>query len=466
MSSRTLFAVILTTLVISGNGFASVGDRFGFTSESIALGGAKAGGAEFSSASAYENPAQLSLLPESDPESGTRFHWSLLYSAPSFVNIDNVVVENPVNSDKTNATTRSANVDTSYPVTFGQSVGLSTQSKRSPYRWGLGAVVYLPLDRLALVDSGESFVPEYTLHRGSTQKPEFQFAFSGLLSPRWSVGAGLRLGTKLTSDTTLFLNQGSGTASSMRISASLKTQASPFLGLTYLASETLSFGLTARFASSQPQTLNVQANARAIGTVSALSFSFPAISTLYYDPLTLQAGTEWKYASGNTLFVQLDYQAWSKYESPAIVILDPQTSACSPSCGVDFSAGSNLGRKTRDLFIPRIGHTWTYGPSEIHLGYVYRPGIYAALPTEAGNAIDPDEHRIAAGFGLGFNSLWVFDAPGRFDFHASYSIYPKKHVEKSPGDENGDLSNRKVGDPGYDIGGSEWGSGVTVQLFL
>lgn len=464
MFSRTILVGMLTAHLLSSSGFASVGDRFGFTSESVSLGGAKAGASDFTSVSAYENPAQLSLLPDS--ESRTRFHWSLLYSDPSFLDIGNVVVENPVNSDKTNATTRSAPVDTGYPVTFGQSIGLSTQAKHSQYQWGLGAVIYLPLDHLALLDSGESFVPEYSLHRGRTQKPEFQFALSALVSPGLSFGAGLHLGTKLTSDTTLFLNQGAGTASSMRISASLKTQASPYFGLSYLASQRLSFGLTARMASAEPQTLNVRSSARAIGTVSALSFSFPAVSTLYYDPLTIQAGGEWKYSSSNALFFQVDYQAWSKFESPTIVILDPETSACSPSCGVDFANGLDLSRKTRDLFIPRVGHVWNLGASDLRLGYVYRPGIYASLPTGAGNAIDPDEHRLAAGMGFGFSALWVFDAPGRFDLHASYSIYPKKHVDKTPGDENGDLTNQKVGAPGYDIGGSEWGTGVTVQLFL
>lgn len=464
MFSRIFLVGMATTFLLSLNGFASVGDRFGFTSESAALAGAKAGGSDFTSASAYENPAQLSLMP--DTEGRTRFHWSLLYAAPSFVDIGDVVVENPVNSDKTNATSRSAPVDTNYPVTFGQSIGLSTQSQRSPYRWGLGAVVYLPLDRLALVDSGEAFVPEYSLHRGGTQKPEFQFAISALVAPNLSFGAGLQLGTKLTSETTLFLNQGAGTASSMRISASLKTQASPYFGLTYLPSEQLSVGVTARLASAQPQTLNVRSSARAIGTVSALSFSFPAISTLYYDPLTIQAGGEWKYTNGNAFFFQVDYQAWSKFESPAIVMLDPQTSSCSPSCGVDFSTGLDLSRKTRDLFIPRVGHVWTLGTNDLRIGYVYRPSIYTSLPTGAGNAIDPDEHRLATGMGWGFNSLWVFDAPGRLDLHASYSVYPKKHVDKTAGDETGDLTNRKVGDPGYDIGGSEWGTGLTVQLFL
>lgn len=464
MFSRILLFVGLLAASLSVAASASIGDRFGFTSESAALGGAKAGSADFTSASAYENPAQLSLVPRG--ESRTRFHWSVIYADPSFTDINSVVVENPVNSDKTNATTRSDRVDTNYPITFGQSVGLSTQSKKEPYHFGLGAVVYLPLDRLALVDSGEPFVPEYSLHRGRTQKPEFQFAVSTLLSPEWSFGAGLHLGTKLTSDTTVFLNQGAGTASSMRISASLKTKASPYFGLNYVPSERWSWGFTARLASSQPQSLNVHSSARAIGTVSALSFSFPAISTLYYDPLTFQLGGEWKYTSGSALFFQLDYQAWSKYESPSIVILDPQTSACSPSCGVDFASGMNLSQKTRDLFIPRIGHSWNLGESDLRLGYVYRPGIYSSLPTGAGNSIDPDEHRLTAGLGLGFNSLWVFDAPGRFDLHASYSLYPKRHVDKAPGDENGDLANRKVGDPGYDIGGNEWGTGITVQLFL
>ena len=443
---------------------AAVGDRFGYTSEAASLGGARAGASEFNSASAYENPAQLSLLPTSGTQ--TQFHWSMMYSKPSFADINNVVVENPVNSDKTTGDFRKANVDTRYPSTFGQSVGISTQSKRSRYRWGIGAVFYLPLDHLALIDSGESFVPEYTLHRGRTQKPEFQFAFSGLISQNLSFGAGIQLGTRLASDTTLFLNQGAGTASSMRVAASLKTKASPYFGLTYLASPQFSLGFTGRLASSQPQSMNVQANARAIGTVSALSFAFPTLSTLYYDPLTLQLGSEWKYSDVSALYFEIDYQAWSNFQSPAIVILDPQTSSCSPACGVDFANGMNLGRKTRDIFIPRIGHSWTIGDAKLRAGYLFRQGIYAEPPSGAGNAIDPSEHQFSLGYGRGFDSILAFDAPGRIDLHASYSIYPKETVTKTDGDENGNLSNVKVGSPGYETGGSEWGAGLTIQLFL
>ncbi|MBC7386695.1 MAG: hypothetical protein H7301_11115 [Cryobacterium sp.] len=391
-----------------------------------------------------------------------RVQWSFLYSEPHFKDIHNVVVENPVNSDST----RMGNVDTHYPATFGQSIGFSVQSKDRLRKWGLGAVMYLPLDRLALIDSGESFVPEYTLHRGSTHKPEFEVAFSGRLSSEFALGAGIHFGAKLDSNTSVFLNQGAGTSSSMRISAGLKTQASPYFGLSYVPSDTLSLGLTFRTASPQAQTLQVQSSARAIGTVSALDFSFPALSTLYYDPLSLELGTEWKYSSQAVIYAQVDYQAWSKFESPNITILDPQTSTCAPNCGVKFSEGRNLSGQTRDTFIPRIGHVWKTLNGSFLTGYTYRPSIYRSLPTEAGNAIDPDEHRFSAGYGFGFDSLLVFDAPGRLNFHAAYSIYPKRSVQKTSGDESGNAANLKVGAPGYDIGGSEWGGGLTLELAL
>jgi long-subunit fatty acid transport protein len=448
---------------------ASVGDRFGYLSSSSAVAGARAGAGEFTSASAYENPSQLSLLKSNAaaPEgSRVRFHWSMLYANPKFADIHGVAVENAVNSDTSAGSEELRNVDTNYASTFGQSVGFSIQSHRSERRWGIGAVAYLPLDRLALVDSGESFVPEYTLHRASTQKPEFQLALSGRATEKLSFGAGLHLGAKLTANTAIFLNQGTGTTSSMRISASLKTRATPYFGVTYLPTENLSLGLNYRFAASQPQSMKVHATARAIGTVSALDFAFPALATMYYDPATLEFGGRWSYASGRSLSFEIDYQAWSKFESPAMVILDPATSECSPNCGVDFAAGRNLAPKTRDLFIPRLGHTWAIGDAELNAGYLYRPGIYAELPTGAGNAIDPDEHRVAAGYGRGFDSFFAFDAPGRIDFHLSYSIYPKKRVVKTAGDENGNAAGRKIGSPGYEIGGSEAGGGLSLQLFL
>lgn len=462
---RLFSAILVAIFAVSFDTSASVGDRIGFTSESAALAGARTGSREFSSASAYENPAQLSLSPNSKKTGNNliRFHWSGLYSKSFFQNIDSVITQNVVNSDANDPPTR---VDTDYPATFGQSIGFSVQSQTSPRRWGFGAVAYLPLDRLALVESGESFVPEYTLHRGSNQRPEFHFAASSLLLPNLSLGIGLQLGSKLDLGTTIFLNQGAGTASSMRISASLKTKASLVGGLSWIPSDDLSFGLNFRLPSAQPQVLNVTAGARAIGTVNALDFSFPAVSTMYYDPLTLQLGTEWKTSPNRFLFLQLDYQAWSKFESPTIRILDPQTSTCAPSCGVKFVESRNLALATRDLWIPRVGHAWSWERQTLRLGYSFRQSIYKMLPTEAGNAIDPDEHRVAAGYGWEFDSFFVFDAPGRIDLHAAYSYYRKRHVQKSPGDENHDLANQKVGAPGYDIGGHALGAGVSVQFDL
>jgi hypothetical protein len=444
---------------------ASIGDRFGFTSEDSALAGARAGVAERSSSSAFTNPAQLSLAPESGNRtpSPIRLHWSAFYSEPSFTDIRGVVVENPVNSDLTTGNSEVRNVDTDYPATFGQSIGIAVRSTKSNHHWGFGAVAYLPLDRFALLDSGEPFVPEYTLHRGRTQKPEFQFAFSGLITPDLSFGGGLYLGTRLTADTTIFLNQGSGTSSTMRIAASLKTQATPYFGLVGKFSNDLSAGLVVRFASSSPESLRVQASARAVGSVAAPDFSFPALATMYYDPFTVSAGTRWRYASTRTAFLQVDYQAWSRFESPVLVI---QNQACDPNCGVDFEPGRNLSGKTRDIVVPRVGHAWIIGTHELYTGYSYRPGIYRELPEGAGNAIDPDEHRLSVGLGWNIDSLPIFDAPGRVDLHSAYSIYPKETVVKSPGDENGNLSNRKVGAPGYETGGHEFGGGLTVQLFL
>ncbi len=456
--------VVFSFFLLSTIAQASVGERFGFTSEAAALGSARSGARDFSSASAYENPAQMSLSPSGDESdrSRFRFHWSLLYSESSFENIEGVVVENPVVSD----TTREANVDTNYPATLGQSIGFSVQSRKSPRRWGFGVIAYLPLDQLALVDSGEAFVPEYALHRGRTHKPEFQTALSALVAPNLSLGVGLYLGARLESDTTIFLNQGTGTVSTMRISAKLKTKATPYFGLSYVATDSVSVGVVARLASSLPQTLNVQSSARAIGNVSALDFSFPAVGTMYYDPFSVQLGTQLRYARNRSLYLQVDYQSWSRFRSPAIIILDPSTSNCDPNCGVDFAEGRSGSARTRDIFVPRIGHAWRFGRGEMRMGLLHRPGIYRDHPTGAGNALDPSESRIVLGYGWDFDSLLVFDAPGRLDLHAMYAQYERQEIQKTPGDENGNLANRKVGDPGYRIGGNAWGGGMTILLYL
>lgn len=433
---------------------AHIGSELGFSSRSVSLGGAVVADTVRAD-SAYTNPASLSQPDPLNPDQRLRVHWSLLYLMPDFKSIPNVVIENTETGDSL----RSGNVDTEYPDTLGQSFGLSYAFKNSSLGWSLGMQAYLPLNRLALVDSGEPFIPEYFMHRSRTQRPEFAMAVSARPSSATSYGAGIRLGSTLNANTTVFLqNDTAGKVSSMRMSASLKTKAVPYAGAEWKQSDTVRWAATARMPLQQDETILVRASARAIGTVSALDFTLPAIATMSYDPWSVSLGTSWRHSSTQTLFFQLDYEFWSRFKAPTMIIQDPETTGCTGAgCGVQFANGENGPFKYRNIFIPRIGHEWAVGDDAFRLGYAFRPTILKDSGLAGNNnLLDPPEHRFSAGYGFKFKSFLDFDTPCGLDLHVNVTYLPGQNVQKTGASA--------IGAPGYETGGIIWGSGATLAF--
>lgn len=442
---------------------AAIGSSFGFSSRAASLGGAMVA-SDRDGASAYQNPAALSLGARTKPNEKLAFHWAMLYMTPDFTDISNVIVENNFTSDQI----RYSNVDTEYPDTFGQSFGFSYEFKQTRLRWGFGMLAFLPLDELAIVDSGETFIPEYMLQRSRNQKPEFDVGVSMKPAANLSLGAGVHLGAALTSNTTIFLQTDATKTSTMRVSASLKTKATPYFGANLALTPSLATGLVIRLPFAQTEKLKVNASSRVLGNIAALDFNFPALATMYYDPLSVELGTKWDYSDTNRFLFQIDYQTWSKFESPALEIQSTDTTTCSGApCGIEFSTSKNPSFEYRDIFIPRVGHEWDLGRSTLRVGYSYRPSILKNTPSGAGNYLDPSEHRMVAGWGYQFTKFLDFDTPCRLDFHLAYHQLESQRITKTSGDETGAGSGeQKIGAPGYEAGGRLLGGGLSLNLSL
>lgn len=461
------FAFVLSLAAAAGFApavYAAIGESYGLTSRSASLGGAMVASPR-DGASAYQNPASLSWDAIGRGDEKLSFSWGMIYMTPQFTDISNVVVENGYTSDQV----RFDNVDTDYPETFGQSVGFGYMVRKSKLQWGVGMVAYLPLDHLAMLDSGETFVPEYVLHRSRNQKPELDLGLSLKPVRNWSIGAGVHLGAALTANTTIFLQTDQTKTSSMRVSASLKTKAAPFVGTNLELSPSWSMGLVARLPFAQTEKLHINANSRALGPFAALDFTFPALATMYYDPLTVELGTQWDYSPAARVLFQVDYQAWSRFEPPALEITAPETTDCQGGpCGVNFASSKNPVFDYRDILVPRIGHEWDLGRSSFRVGYSYRPTILKNSNPDVGNFLDPSVHRVAVGWGYQFARFLDFDTPCRLDLHAAYHHLVSQRVTKSAGNEIGVTAGgeQKIGAPGYEAGGREIGGGLSLSLSL
>ena len=456
--------------------FANVGEMFGFGSRMTALGGAGVGSG-LHPFSAYTNPAGLGADPEgrSEEQKDKRLHlsWGLIYMQPQFTPIQNVVTQNNFNADQAAGKPLSGDVDTSYRSTFGQQIGLSYRLTQASIKPTFGVVAFLPLESAAFMDTGEAYVPEYVLYRARTQRPQVEVATGVQLAKGFQVGAGLRFGFALTSNASIFINTKQNTSSSMRFISSVKPKASPYLGFLYTADAEgslpapYSLGAVLRFPMSSDNEMVLKTAARAFGDLAAIDFNFNSLSTLFYDPLSLELGGGWQHASWGRLSAQVDYQVWRAFRPPALKIQQPETTNCDPVGGsstcspdtIQIASTSLPGLPLRNILTPRIGEEITV--SDLHtlrFGYAYRPSVFQDLPTGFGNYLDPPKHMLNVGWGLNFPRFMGYEIPARLDFHLSYQILVTQHIVKDDSNQIG------YSPTGYDAGGKLFGGGLSLGL--
>ena len=441
---------------------ANLAEMYGIGSRSSAMGGATASspGDAFS---ATQNPASLGVRREKRLELSA----GLVALRPMFNPIDGIVVENEVTSDKTTT----GNVERDYRDTFGQLLGARLGIAPEYGNLSFGLTAFVPLVNATTFDTGETFVPEYVLHRARTQRIQFDFALGAEILPRFTLGAGAHLGFSLTSNAEVFLQSTAGKPSTMRFASALKAKAGPYVGLLYRG-DTVSLGAVARGAVESPNQLSLQSAARFFGDFAALDFSFRALSTMFYDPATLELGTEIQLASWARLLAQVDWQIWNAYKSPALIIQDPSTSqTCDPApCsggGIAISPGLSPSFSYRNILVPRFGHELDLNPNiTLRVGFVPRPSVFASAPNGAGNYLDPPRNEYSAGLGFRFSQLLDHAIPWTLDLHGSYIHLTSQTVTKTSGDELGTAGKQKIGAPGYTAGGKIFGGGLSVTLAL
>jgi hypothetical protein len=459
-------ALVIAALGLSSIAKANIGESYGFGSRTAALGGAGVSYG-YGGYAAYHNPAGL-------PFTGDKrllIEAGALLMVPSFIPITNVVVENAYTSDKVTF----SDVENDYRSTFGQELGLVYRLFPDAMNFTFGVAAFLPLQQVAYMDTGETFVPEYMLYRSRTQRPQVEVGFGGDLGHGIHVGVGFHLAFALTSSATVFLQTDSAKPSTMRFASSLKPKVAPVFGVLFTPPSydtdsstppVYTVGAVLRLPVSSPNSLFLKSGARAFGSFAALDFNFNALSTLFYDPLTIELGGTIQETPNARLYLQADYQAWSKFEAPALLILDPKNESCGNSpCGVNISGGKNPIFTYKDIIIPRVAEEITVGANTYRVGYAFRPSILSGLPTGAGNYLDPPKHIFTAGYGRTFDHFLSYHTPCNLDFHVSYEQLLTQHVSKDPGDENGNgVGDLKIGAPGYDAGGKIYGGGVSLTL--
>jgi hypothetical protein len=465
----SLASVSATLLVAPFEARANIGQEYGFGARTAGLAGAGVAWG-FGAFAAYNNPAGL-------PFTGDKrliVDLGILDMNPNFTPINNVIIENAYTSDKVTY----GSVANDYRATLGEEFGFAYRMFPDFANLTFGVAAYLPLQQLAYMDSGETFEPEYVLYRARTQRPQVETGLGIDLTPRLHFGLGLHLAFSITSSATVFLQTDTTKPSTMRFSASLKPKVAPQFGFLYTSEpETpqdeprFTAGAVLRFPVASDNSLYLQSGARAFGSFAALDFDFSALSSLFYDPLSLELGATFAETPRTRTYVQLEYQAWGAFQAPALLIQSPNLTSCnsgSGPCGVSISAGQNPAFAYRNIWVPRVGQEFSIGKLTLRGGYAFRPGIMddgGIGISGPGNYLDPSKHIITFGAGYHFAHFLNFEVPCELDMDLAYEALITEHVSKTPGDENGTgTGDQKIGAPGYDAGGSVYGGGLSLTL--
>ncbi len=450
--------------------FGNVGESSGFGSRLAALGGAGVAGG-FDGYAAYHNPAGLSLEDFSLAGKGKRllFSYGLIYLQPNFKSISNVLIQNYFTADGQ----LFGNVDTTYKPTFGSEVGLSY---RVLPEWGsltVGLATFLPVSQLAYMDSGEAYIPEYVLYRARTQRPQLELGLGVDLGKGYHLGFGMHMAFSLTSNGSVFVNTKTSSTSTMRFTSSMTSQFAPYFGILYIPpdlSSAYSIGGVFRFPAVSDNTMVLKSSARVFGNFAAVDFNFKSLSALFYDPMAIELGGVIALSNKTKIYAQIDYQFWSAFQSPALLLESPQTTNCTgPGCsgGVTIAPGILPAFSYVNIWVPRLGFEYAITlMNTLRLGYTYRPSIFASSPTDAGNFLDPNKHIFTWGWGLKFQRLLSLEIPCQLDFHATFQYLERQYISKSSNNEGGLATDSKIGSPGYDAGGNLYGGGVSLSLAL
>jgi hypothetical protein len=463
MRAASTFCVTLSLLALfapAPEASANVGEAYGLGSRAAALGGAGVS-SDLGGFSAYANPAALAA----DHGKRLTLNWGVLAMAPSFTAIDNVKTSNLVTSNS-GAT---GSIDTSYKTTFGQELAFAYRLLPETLNLTLGLTMFLPLEQLAYVDTGPTLQPEYVLYRARTQRPQFDFGLGADLGAGFHAGVGLHIAYSLTTNAELVIQARTGSASSMRLSSSVKPKAAPYFGLYFQpesAHPAFTLGAVARLPVASANAIVVKNKSVLIGTTVDLDFNFGGFSSLYYDPLSFELGATLQEGDVGKLLLQLEYQAWGAFQAPAVTLDQTDLASCPSGCPTTIAPSLNPTYDYRDIVVPRIGQEFDLngGRTQIRVGYAYRPSILGSLPTGNGNYLDPPKHQFSAGIGYRFNRFLGFDTPCTLDVHGAYHLLVSQRIDKTPGNESGNMADQKIGDPGYDAGGAVYGGGMSITL--
>ena len=444
-SSITTWWVVCGSLwLASGQSNAGPSEGFGFGARSTALGGAVSADVRDGSAVFY-NPAGLSLAPRTELSAG----------------FEHVAYRLDQGGDR--ARVDSLSVFEAALTARGEIAGI-------PVAFGLALA--LPNGHLSKMHSLLETEPHWVLYETLPELVDLgaQVALRPLDGLAFGGGIGFLAATHGGFDVTgtVPLSDGKGSQYDAKlrheVDADLTSVRFPMLGVNVVPSHWLSLALVYRGEARLEQriagTLDGNVDAAHIFQIP-VRYSFETTTVAAFLPRQIVVGASVEPLSGLRANVDVAWQEWSRYPSPASsssTALDAQVPAGLPVNLPGSSMAAPLAQPNfGDRWVPRVGVEYVIGVGPrfglaLRAGYAFERSP-APRDQAASAFVDGDRHIVSWGTGLSWRKVapWLPEVV-RVDMQAQLSEWPSSVIETASTGSS------------LDVGGSAWCAGASLTF--
>ncbi|MGZ3788925.1 MAG: OmpP1/FadL family transporter, partial [Bacteriovorax sp.] len=366
-------------------------------------------------------------------------------TATHFLRMTGITVTNNTNSSSAPTT---GNVENNYPAFNGGALHFALPIGYQ-HVGTLGLSVFLPIGHLMETNSGDPFLPEYVMYHSRYQRTSIYLNFARKWGDDFAWSLGTLVGFQASADVKANLSLNGAAYGSW---GKARSKVSPSLGA--IASVVKKFDRAKMYVAYQ-QEMKSNLHAAVAGEINNPSlalFESGIDSMIFYDPHTFRLGTSYDFGAAE-IYGGVEYQLWSGYKPPTIYI--------SKTGGVIVPSSSYERITIRDTINPRVGlkmdltNRWTTG-----LGLAYRMTPLKGDFSGSGNSIDANAYILSTGLQYRI-VIWSKDV--KLGTSVEYQQLEKKHVTKTPGQEDGSAG-PKIGAGGYDIAGYVLAASFGIKL--
>jgi hypothetical protein len=262
------------------------------------------------------------------------------------------------------------------------------------------------------------------------------------LSDTFAVGAAANI--FIVQGSTYQPNFPSNENSNALLATDVRTGVAPQLGVTWKTTDHLSTAISWRGKMDYQSQINVNANIGPLTPSTALNFS--NTNSMNYDPDMITAGASLNDDSGNTYTAAIKYEAWGGFNgSPISLTFTTWTGSLSQSLP---------STPFRDIYTGHLGFQHKGTHSGLRLGYAYVPSpVPDPNQNQYSNILDSTKHELYAGWGYKWEKFFL-DGSLDLDLVGFVDYLVPVQVTKN--------DSQAIGYPGYTIGGTILGYGMTL----